>query len=288
MVRLNRVQRFEGMAARALLALPHAAVAQLAGEPIERQGRRLDAQVQLLLRLSRLTGKPHSHQLSVARARRLMDVSAAQMVAQRSPLASIEERHIGGCTVRIYRPLAAPQHGPALLYFHGGGYLLGSLDSHDAPCRELAARCPCTVLSVDYRLAPEHPYPAAVDDALMVFRAVVAQAPALGIDARRIAVGGDSAGGNLAAVLSQDTIADTVRPCFQLLIYPAVDMTMSSDSMVTMGAGFYLERDTITWFCDHYLNGADPRQVRASPLFASDMAGLPPALVITAGFDPLR
>lgn len=178
---------------------------------------------------------------------------------------------------------------PALVFYHGGGFVLGSLESHDAPCRVLADDARCIVVAVDYRLAPEHPFPAAVEDALAAFRWVAEQHARLGIDPRCIAVGGDSAGGNLAAVVAQLTRGDATRPCFQLLVYPAIDMTMSMPSHRQMGCGFLLEGETVRWFRAHYAPDERVwRDPRASPLFAEDLSGLPPALVQTAGFDPLR
>jgi acetyl esterase len=153
----------------------------------------------------------------------------------------------------------------------------------------LAEKAGCVVVSLAYRLAPEHPFPAAVDDAVAGFRAVAAQASLLGLDPARLGVGGDSAGGNLAAVVSQATRDDAIRPAVQLLIYPAVDATMASASMRTLGEGFLLETASMKWFYDHYAPaGVDRRDARISPLLAQDLARLPPALVVTAGFDPLR
>ena len=288
MTKLKTAQRVEGALARAAFGLPSSWVRRLAGGAIERQGRTLDAQVQLLLRMNRLAGNKPFHELGLRRARRATEISSAQMTGKLPPLQRVEEATLGARPVRIYRPLNAEQAGPALLFFHGGGFVVGSLDSHDTPCRELAARTPCTVIAVDYRLAPEHPFPAAVDDAATVFRAAVADAARFDIDPKRIAIAGDSAGGNIAAVLAIDTRHDEVKPFFQLLVYPAVDMTMSFPSIEQFGDGFYLERESMLWFLKAYLDGADPKDLRASPLLVDDHSGLPPALVITAGFDPLR
>jgi acetyl esterase len=231
-------------------------------------------------------GKEPSYKMTVAAARAELELSGNQLGPVTRDVTS-EDRKIGGLRMRVYRPRAGDAKG-ALVFFHGGGHTIGSLDSHDSACRRVASQTPCVVVSVDYRLAPEHPFPAAADDATAGFRAVALEAAALGIDRDRIAVGGDSAGGNLAAVVALDTRGDEVKPCFQLLVYPVVDLTMSSPSIDVFATGFLLEKETIVWFRRHYLGDQDRKNPRASPWFAESLAGLPPALVVTAGFDPLR
>lgn len=199
----------------------------------------------------------------------------------------IRDLSAGGVPSRLYRPSARTDIG-LLVYYHGGGWVIGSLDSHDAVCRSLANRTGHAVLSVDYRLAPEHPWPAAPEDALCALRWAYENAGDLGVDAERIAVGGDSAGGNLAAIVSQQ------RPVpirFQLLIYPATDMTMSMPSHTENAAAPVLPREAMDWFIGHYLPAdSDRKDPLASPLFAPDnlVKGAPPALIITAQYDPLR
>ena len=194
----------------------------------------------------------------------------------------------GEVPVRIYRPPSEVPL-PVVVYFHGGGWVIGDIASHDASCHRLAVGVPAVVVSVDYRRAPEHPFPAAVDDCEAVTAWVAEQAPALGADPTRLAVAGDSAGGNLAAVVARRA-RDAGGPpiAFQLLIYPATDMTRSLPSHIENGSGYLLDTDTMAWFTGHYLGDRDPRQPDASPLFVEDLSGLPPALVVTAGFDPLR
>lgn len=287
MLELSPAQRVEAALMRSLLNLPPVLRRRLTGPPVSRRGQVLDPQVHVVLTLNRLMGNKNADEVGPERARVQTDVSAAQVTHAPARVASVEERKLAGRPVRIYRPEGERRPGPALLYIHGGGFVVGGIDSHDTPCRELAARARCTVVSVDYRLAPEHLFPAAADDCLATFRAMVAEADALGLDRRRLAIGGDSAGGNLSAVLALDTRNDEVRPCFQLLIYPAVDMTMSSPSIDELGQGFFLEKQTIAWYRDRYLGDNDQKHPRASPLFVEDLSGLPPALVVTAGFDPL-
>jgi acetyl esterase len=194
----------------------------------------------------------------------------------------------GPIPVRVYRPPGAGPH-PVVVYFHGGGWVIGDIASHDASCHRLAAGVPAVVVSVDYRLAPEHPYPAAVEDCDAVTGWVAAHASELEADPARLAVAGDSAGGNLAAVVARRA-RDRGGPAiaFQLLIYPTTDMTRSLPSHTENATGYLLDADSMAWFIGLYLDGADPRQPDASPLFVEDLSGLPPALVVTAEFDPLR
>jgi acetyl esterase len=195
----------------------------------------------------------------------------------------------GTMQARLYVPSAAADPSPGLVWLHGGGWVLGSLDSHDGICRALASRARLIVVSVDYRLAPEHPFPAGADDAVAATRWVLANAAGLGIDPERVAVGGDSAGGNLAAVTSQMLRDDSRRPAFQLLVYPGTDLTRSLPSHQKFREGFFLTEAGIEWFiANAFPDRTALRDPRASPLFAKDLGRLPPALVLTGGFDPLR
>jgi acetyl esterase len=204
------------------------------------------------------------------------------------PVHHIIDIDADGVPTRFYRPSNEPELG-LLVFLHGGGWVIGDLDSHDAVCRSLANGSGHAVLSVDYRLAPEHPYPAPLHDCLTAVRWAQGHAVELGCSADRIAIGGDSAGGNLAAAV---TLASPVPFVFQLLIYPVTDCTRSMPSYTENGEGYFLSRDGMGWFIDHYLSG-EPTALDhplVSPLFATDeaIAATPPALVITAEFDPLR
>ncbi len=195
----------------------------------------------------------------------------------------------GPLAIRAYVPRhEAP--APALIYFHGGGFVFGGLESHDHICRTLANRVPCTVFSVDYHLAPEHKFPVAVEDSFAATAWIADHAEELHIDAARIAVGGDSAGGNLATVtahLAREHSAPHL--VYQLLIYPATDMRMTAASIQENAHGPILTRDVMRWFLQNYLGGEeDYTNVLASPLLATDLSGLPPAFIITAEYDPLR
>jgi acetyl esterase len=197
----------------------------------------------------------------------------------------------GPVALRAYRPAGAGADEilPALVFYHGGGWTIGDLDTHDIVCRQLANGARCAVFSVDYRLAPEHPFPAAVDDSTAAFAYVVRNAKTLKVDPARVAVGGDSAGGNLAAVVSIDARErGGAMPVFQLLIYPATDHRGGFPSLERNGEGYLLTRASMDFFRRCYLQGKDDASDwRASPLLAKSVSRLPPALVLTAGFDPL-
>jgi acetyl esterase len=199
----------------------------------------------------------------------------------------IRDVQAGTIPCRLYRPSAKTDLG-LLVFFHGGGWVIGDLNSHDAVCRSLANKSGHAVLSVDYRLAPEHTFPAAFDDCAAAVKWASENAQALGIDTSRMAVGGDSAGGNLAAAVA---LAEIVPLKFQMLIYPAVDMTMESPSINENANAPILTKSVMTWFVNHYMGGnADRTNWKASPMVASDeqLKRMPPAIVITAQYDPLR
>lgn len=288
MVTLTLHDRIETALARAALALPDRVARRLAGPPVVHDGRTLDVQVQFLLRGIERFGRPPAWRISVEAARREIEVSGNQLAPRGVRLAGVEDRGLDGIPLRIYRPQDVAYPSPGLVFLHGGGHAVGSIDSHDSVCRQMAAQVPCTVVSVEYRRAPEHRFPAALDDAIAAFRAVARDASVLGLDPARLAVGGDSAGGTLAAGVALETRGDVVRPCLQVLIYPCVDMTLSFPSIDSCGTGFLLEKPGLEWFRALYLGDHDPRDPRASPWFRDDLSGAPPALVITAGFDPLR
>ena len=202
------------------------------------------------------------------------------------------EGPLGAIPLRVYRPAGVPdaRRLPAHVYFHGGGWVIGDIETHDVLCRQLTAEAGVAVVSVDYRLAPEHKFPASVDDAWAATRWVAGHADALGVDARRLSVGGDSAGGNLAAVvalLARDAGAPAIA--LQVLVYPVTDLGAETKSYADLADGYMLTRDSMRWFAAQYLAEKDEAMDwRASPLRAATLTGLPPALIVTAGFDPLR
>ena len=203
-------------------------------------------------------------------------------------LHEIRDVDADGVPARLYRPNNRTDIG-LLVFYHGGGWVLGSINTHDDVCRKLAQSMGHAVLSVDYRLAPEFAFPEPLNDCVVALRWAHAHASELGIDASRIAVGGDSAGGNLAAAVAN---LQPVPLKFQMLIYPVTDATRSSQSYIDNGEGFRLTAGGMKWFCDHYLSGSigSPTDPRVSPLFADAtiLASAPPAIVITAEYDPLR
>jgi acetyl esterase len=294
-MRIRPSARVERTAVRAFVGLPPVVLRRIVGAPRRSpEGYELDLQVQALIWLMRKTRQPDMIDGGVDEARRRLDRHGGLLDVQGITDVSASDRTLPGAAgargARVYIPAgvgtAAP---PALVFFHGGGFALGSIESHDGLCRGLASRAHVVVISVDYRLAPENPFPAAVDDAVAATRWVLDEASSLGVDANAVAVGGDSAGGCLAAVVAQTLRDAPRRPAFQLLLYPTTDATHRGASHQYFRDGLMLTERSIAWFTDTYLPSptmaTDPR---ASPLLASDVSGLPPALVLTAGFDPLR
>jgi acetyl esterase len=252
----------------------------------------LDEEMKQVLDLIAPPGAPALTDLSVEQARANM---GALMVAPPTPepVGRVENRTFPGpggrIAVRIYTPAGAGPH-PVLVYFHGGGWVLCNLDTHDGTCRSLCNQGGCVVVSVDYRLAPEHKFPAGLEDCWAATRWVVENAAELGVDPSRVAVGGDSAGGNLTAsvtLVARDR--GVPRLVHQLLVYPVTDARFDTASYRDNAEGFFLTRDAMKWFWNHYLGSeAEAENPYASPLRARDLSGLPPATVITAEFDPLR
>jgi acetyl esterase len=252
----------------------------------------LDEDMEQLLSLMVPPGAPALTAFTVEQARANM---GALMVAQGEPepVGRVENRTLpgpgGDVPIRVYTPAGAGPH-PALVYFHGGGWVLCNLDTHDGTCRSLCNQAGCVVVSVDYRLAPENKFPAGLEDCYTATLWVAAHAAELGVDAKRIAIGGDSAGGNLTAsvaLVARDRGGP--RLVHQLLVYPVTDARFDTPSYEENAEGYFLTRDAMKWFWNHYLRSeADAGDPYAAPLRAEDLVGLPPATVLTAEFDPLR
>jgi acetyl esterase len=228
---------------------------------------------------------------SLAELRAGPEAEAAEIWGDADPLAEVTDRIVAGADgpmrVRVYRPHAEGPL-PGLVWYHGGGWVVGSIESHDLLCRAVAARTPCCVVAVDYRLAPEHPFPAAITDAWHGLLWTHQAAPDLGIDTTRLAVGGDSAGGNLAAVAALRAHAEGVRLALQVLVYPVTDADFDSESYLAHERGLNLSREKMQWYWGAYLAGGDALHPDASPLRAEDLSGVAPALVQIAEYDPLR
>jgi acetyl esterase len=252
--------------------------------------------VQLLLAVMELRGngslaagagdpaaeRERSRAEALAAAGRPTDVGAVRELRVAGGAGELRARH--------YAPAEAAAAEPLIVFFHGGGWVIGDLDTHDQPCRMICRHAGVHVLSVDYRLAPEHPFPAAVDDALAATRWALSHGAELGADLRRIGVAGDSAGGNLAAVVARELArSDPQQLALQALIYPGTDFVARTSSQERFGHGFFLTQKDMDWFRRQYVpDGADPANPRLSPLRAHDLRELAPALVVTAAFDPLR
>ena len=282
------LKRIERAAARALLSTPAPVLRALAGGSVTRDGLVLDPQIAAMLSIAHRLGAPEPQDLPVDRARAYASRMLGVFEPAPRPMAQVIDAHAPGpdgpVPVRIYRPHGA---SPALIvYFHGGGGVIGSVDDLDPFVRLLADETRCVVASVEYRLAPEAPHPAAIDDALAAWRWARDAAPRLGADPARLALAGDSMGGFLAATVERrDRTAP--RPAALALIYPLVDLTMSMPSIDTFAEGFLLTRAMIRWFLGHYCPDVSVRRA-VSPLFTGDVHGVPPTIVVTAGFDPLR
>ena len=230
-----------------------------------------------------------------AQGRAVVDQMSEDSEAAPPDVAAVDDGGFAGPDGKIhfrrYRPLGSASGPlPTLIYYHGGGFVIGNIETHDSTCRRLANKSRCQVISIDYRLAPEHPFPASTDDGIAAFRHIRDNAASFGVDAKRIAVGGDSAGGAIAAVVCQAVRQlGEPMPAFQMLIYPATDARRQTESRRLFAEGYFLTQELMDWFWKAYApTGTDLADLRLSPLLAKDFAGLPPAFVLTAGYDPLR
>jgi len=255
----------------------------------------LDPTIRKLLDMAAASGRPAINSLPPPETRQMMRDTRAPVQGAFLDSVAADDRRIPGpageIPVRIYRPKSAPASAklPLLVYFHGGGWVIGDIETHHTMCQRLSEAGNLAVVSVDYRLAPEHRFPASVDDCWAATVWASANAASIGAEGSRIAVGGDSAGGTLAAVVAlMARDRGGVQIGFQLLLYPAVDALANTGSLAKNADGYLLTREAMVWFYDHYIpDAADRSDWRASPLRARTFAGLPPAMIVTAGFDPL-
>ncbi|WP_454786279.1 alpha/beta hydrolase [Mycobacterium antarcticum] len=293
--RLAVLNASSGVMLRLLPHLPNAAKRLLVGRrSVTIDGNTLDTTLQFMLGAQRsagINGLVASSDVTVARTQlrklaSMIDAGIAVGVRDLSiPGAA------GAIPVRHYTPVNASGSEPLLVFFHGGGFVVGDLDTHDDLCRLICRDAGVHVLAVDYRLAPEHPAPAAIEDCYAAYRWAREHAVELGADPARVAVGGDSAGGNLSAVVCQLARDEGVAlPTLQMLLYPATDFANDTRSKTLFADGFFLTKKDMDWFRDNYLAGStlERNDPRVSPLLAKDLSGLPPAMVLTGGFDPLR
>ncbi|WP_199351116.1 alpha/beta hydrolase [Haliangium ochraceum] len=290
--RLRTRERAMHRLARLLCAVPAPLQEALTGGPIERGGRRFASELLLVRALSERAGLRRP-----ASARQLRQQQNLSARIGGGPADQLETRElwidgeVGALRARHY--VCEQEHAPLVVFFHGGGFVFGDVDTHDAPCRLLCRHAGVHVLSVEYRLAPEHRFPAAVGDGRAALRWAHEHASALGADPARVAVAGDSAGANLAAVVAHQAARDGgPAPVAQILVYPPLDRRSAWPSLSEFASGFYLTRDAIDWFHAQYV-GSDGHDAtrddpRLNPMRAGDLSALAPALVITAGFDPLR
>jgi acetyl esterase len=245
-------RELQGKAANLALRMPIAWVNILAGPPITVDGRTLDGRAQWFLQLLARSGRVPVEMKSVADARAELDAFLPLLAGKPLPVGEIVDRTIEGpagrLRIRIYRPAGSVARLlPTILYFHGGGWTIGSLEAYDLPCRFFSARTGCALVAVDYRLAPEHKFPAAIDDAVAAYRWLAAEAIGLGIDPARIVIAGDSAGGNIAAAAARLLRDEARPPCLQWLIHPVTDLGMDMPSYASCGKGFLLTRAGMQW-----------------------------------------
>lgn len=283
------MDRLRGAAARMVRHWPAPVLRALSLRgPVRVDGQTLEPTMQLVAALRPEHGGLFGGGPMAARARLRREVLS--LVRRPTPVGSVEALTIEGLPARLYRPAGASPGCPLTLYLHGGGFVVGDLDTHDEPCRILCAESGQLVLSLAYRLAPEHPYPAGIDDAVRVFRWAVREAAGLGADPARVGLAGDSAGATIAAVGALRTRQNRIPPAAQLLIYPATDMVSTRPSHTLFGKGFLLDIDDRDRAYEAWAGERGPARdhPEISPLLAADHAGVAPALVVTAGFDILR
>lgn len=252
----------------------------------------LDPDIALMLALGEKTGDVEIAAGDPSHVRRAMFASVSIVEDEPRGDVIVREREVPGAAgeirARLYEPHGLRAPSPGLLFVHGGGWVTGDLDTHDTLCKRIALSGKVRVLAIEPRLAPEHPFPTQLDDTLAAFRHLARDPARYGMDPKRLGVGGDSAGGNLSALVGLETRGDAVKPKLTLLIYPAVDATCSMPSHAECGEGYLLTRDSIRWYLGHYAGNTERKHPRLSPYHVADLTSAPPALVVTAGFDPLR
>jgi acetyl esterase/lipase len=284
---------FERAAAQGMMKMPKALLNKMAGEPTQIDGRTLDLQMQAFATMALKRAGDEANDITVPAMRETFDqmVTATQQTPAK---VAVHDRTIPGAAgelpIRIYRPMQANASMPAIVWYHQGGFVIGGLDTDHAVCTLIADVCGAVVVSVDYRLAPEHAFPASIDDGITAYEWVHANAEGLGIDASRIGVAGTSAGANLSAVVCQEMRSrGGPQPFLQVLVYGMFDGTFEEGSRVSMADAFPLSADVLEFFSAQYLpDSSAANDTRVSPRLSGELWGLAPAVIVSAGFDPLR
>ncbi|MAQ17159.1 MAG: alpha/beta hydrolase [Sandaracinus sp.] len=279
-------KRLQSRLARSLVSLPEPALRKMAGKPLVVEGEALHPAFQVLFGLQKRAKRTPIEKLSLKRARREYETLSDILARPEPPAPRTRDLRVEGVPVRLHHPTPG-RPAPLVVYLHGGGFVIGNLATHEAFCRRLSRTAGVAVAAVDYRLAPEHPFPAAADDCLAVVRGLRDGAKRFEIDPERVALAGDSAGGNLAAVCSQvlGRAGEGVR--YQLLYYPATDASKPWPSIARFGDGFGLDKSLMDWFMDNYAGAADRTDPRLSPM-KGELAASPPTRLVVGHFDPLR
>jgi acetyl esterase len=283
--------RLEKGVMKKMLELPPGLATRIFGTPPKNdRGATLDLRTHIFLKLVEWSGQSEMSELTVAEARELYRTTNLATDPPPADIPTVFDCAIpgpaGALPTRVYR--SGPGTRPAIVFFHGGGFVIGDLDGYDSFCSHLAKWTGCVVLSVDYRLAPEHAFPAAVEDAIAAFRWVAAHPAAFDIDPERIAVAGDSAGANLSAVTCHATRGDERVPALQALLYPTTDYREGYPSIELFAEGYFLTARNMVWFTNHYMQGQEVADARIAPILQEDLTEQPPCILMTAGFDPLR
>ncbi len=285
---MSVMEHMQAAVASTILRISPVVAQRLIRRPIVIDDQTLDPHLQILLQLQRRSGRGGFETLGGDdAARREYRRMVGVLERSEAPAPITHDRRVetaaASVPVRVYKPRAAKGQ-PAIVYFHGGGFVIGDLETHDGFCRRLCRECDAVVIAVDYRLAPEHPFPAAVQDAVAVTQWVLEEAAELGVDSDRVAVAGDSAGGNLALNVS----VEVEGICFALPIYPSADNSGRTPSQRRFGHGFGLDQTTVDWFMERYARNEDPHHRWLSPLLSKDLQRCPPTHVAIAGYDVLR
>lgn len=290
MYQASLLERLQKYAAFAALKLPLPIIKWLNGGALSIDGKTMDPVVQFMVKY--FVAPTKAEHLNAAYLRRNFDLQGSWFAHPPADGVEVSQWSFSHDNTQIaceiHRPSGASEPLPVLIFYHGGGYAAGSLNSHRSVCRQFAKSAHCAVIAVDYRLAPEHPFPTPINDCLAAYDAITQACEALGIDPLRVAIGGDSAGGNAAAVIAQQRRGARIPPKLQMLWVPWVDMSAQSHSYQSMSTGFFLDKITMEWYTDQYIAKKEERlQPLASPLLQPDFSGLCPAVIFVAGFDPL-